>query len=90
MKKRRYPLGERKDRLTKLLDYISANPGCRRLDIQAYTDLIFESTLSRQTIPEYVRDCAVSGILKEENGQFFITESGEATLTKRKKEMQKK
>jgi len=87
MTKRRYPTGERKDRIAELLEYIASNPGCRRLNIQAHMDFIFKSTLSRQTISEYLRDCTVCEILKEKDGQFFITELGEATLAKRRKEM---
>jgi predicted transcriptional regulator len=90
MKKRRYPPGERKDRIAKLLEYVASNPGCRRLDIQAHMNFIFKSTLRRQTVSEYLRDCTVSGLFDEKDGQFFITKLGEAFLTKRKREMQKK
>jgi len=82
MTKRRYPPGERKDRIAKLLEYIASNPGCRRLDIQAHMDFIFESTLSRQTISEYLRDCTVHGILEEKDGQFFITNKGKEFLSR--------
>ena len=85
MRKKRYPPGERIDRITKLLEYIASNPGCRRLNIQAHMGFIYKSTLSRQTISEYLRDCTISGAIKEDNGQFFITRIGEETLAAHKK-----
>jgi len=73
MRRRRYPSGSRKERIDKLLEYIRSNPACRRQNIQAYMDSIYSSTLTPKTISEYLDDLLYSGIIKEKNGQFFIT-----------------
>jgi len=80
MMKRRYPPGERKNRIAKLLEYVVSNPGCRRLNIQAHMNSLFRTTLSTQTISEYLRDMVSCKAVKEENGQFFITKNGELMI----------
>jgi predicted transcriptional regulator len=80
MSKRKYPLGERKDRIAKLVEYITSNPGCRRLNVQAHMNSLYGTTLSTQTISEYLRDMVFCEAVREKNGQFFITKNGELMI----------
>lgn len=86
MRKKRYPPGERINRITKLLEYVNSNPGCRRLNIQAHMDFVYKSTLRPKTVSDYLRVLLRSGDIKEENGQFFVTQLGIQALTQAKKE----
>ena len=80
MRKRRYPPGERKDRVAKVLDYIASNPGCRRLSIQAYMNSFYKSTVKTRLISDYLKDLVTRGAVEEKNGQFFITKTGSQIL----------
>ena len=80
MRKRRYPPGERKDRVAKVLEYIASNPGCRRLSIQAYVDSFYKSAVKTRLISDYLKDLVTTGAIEEKNGQFSITKTGSQIL----------
>lgn len=76
MRKRRYPPGERKNRVAKVLEYVASNPGCRRLSIQAYMNSFYKSSVKARLISDYVKDLVTTGAVEERNGRFFITKTG--------------
>jgi len=79
MRKRRYPSGERKDRVMKVLEYIASNPGCRRLNIDAYMNRLYKSSLRSQTVSDYLEVLLMVRVIEDKNGQFFITKKGKKT-----------
>ncbi len=81
MRKKRYPSGERKDRTTKVLEYIASHPGCRRSHIGAHMKSLY--TIRPQTVSEYLKGFLMYGIIEEKNGFFFITKKGGTLLRKR-------
>jgi len=72
MRKRRYPSGQRKDRINTLSEYIRSNLGCRRENIQAYMSHTYGSTLTPKTVSEYLDVLVLIGEIEEKNGRFFI------------------
>ena len=89
MRKRRYLPGERKDRMMKVLEYIASNPGCRRLNIDAYMNSFYKSSLKPQTVSDYLEVLLMVGVIREKDGQFFITNEGKKDLDEHTRKISK-
>lgn len=85
MKKRRYPKGKYSDRITSVLRYISSNPGCRRMNIQAHMNHIYKATLTHKTVSSYIEALLSLERIEWKEDQFFITPKGKKTLEREKK-----
>jgi len=82
MRKRRYPPGERKDRIAKVLEYIASNPSCRRLNIQAHMNFVYRTQVRTHLISEYLSTLLSVKAIEEKDGQFSITKNGELMLAR--------
>lgn len=66
--------------MMKVLEYIASNPGCRRLNIDAYMNSLYKSSLSPQIVSDYLKVLLMVGAVREKNGQFFIIKKGKKDL----------